>query len=440
MSVVVVGAALVVGGVILNASLHAGAVSSVKGAAPTQAHWIEDLAGSAALPGHLPPVPAPRLTLVQVLDANGRPIASSPQLEGVSYRVGKDTVNGKRIDPDHDGDPGPRGGPWYLESAPAVIDGRPATVVTFTSLADYERAVDTTAGALLIAFPILLVLVGVATWWLVGRALRPVERMRREVDAVTATSLESRVDEPPFVDEVSKLARTLNSMLERLQRARDRQRRFVSDASHELRTPVANMSAALDVAQRYPDQTDWSAVAADLANQSGRMARMVDDLLLLAQAEHGDAARPRVPVPLGELVRQEIDHLPSNHSTVVLVEPVPSEAVVEGDRHQLERILANLLENAARHASSRVEVGIHTDGAEVMLNVTDDGPGIPIGDRERIFEPFVRLDSHRARPGGGAGLGLAIVRDLLEDEGGRIMVADGPAGGAVFEVTLPRVR
>ena len=441
-SIVVVGAALVAGGLVLDATLRAGATRALRGSAAAQVGWLESLGSAGSLPKSLPPVDASRLTLVQVVDTDHRVIAASEQLAGMEVEIGEERgphedgegfVNSGRRD-----DRRSKGGPWFVESAPATVNGEAVTLVVYTSFADSERALEAIDGAVGVAVPLLLGLVAVASWVLVGRALRPVERMRQEVDAITAGSLSSRVVEPAVIDEVGRLAITLNSMLGRLQASADRQRRFIADASHELRTPVANVAAALDVARRYPDRADWLEVATDVAAQNQRMARLIDDLLVIARAEHADDSRSLRSVSVGQLVSDEIQQLGNDTRTMVhLIEPQPG-VELECNAHGLERIIANVLENAIRHAVTRVEVSIEHDADAVTITVVDDGPGVPVDERERIFEPWVRLDQHRARPGGGAGLGLAIVSDLVAAAGGTISVESGSLGGAAFVVRLPR--
>ena len=437
-SVVVVGIALAIGGFVLHASLHANAEQAVRGSAGVQAKWIESLAISGVLPNPLPPVDAARLTLVQVLDGRRHVIAASSQLAGEGDDGDARYETPGRIDSGPPSHAGLKGGPWFVESASADVHHEIVTVVVFTSLSDYEHALDSIDQFLAISLPMLLVLVAAATWFLVGRSLRPVDRMRREVDAISAGNLDSRVVEPSVSDEVGRLALTLNSMLERLQRSSDRQRRFIADASHELRTPVANVAAALDVARRYPDRTDWPEVASDLTAQNQRMARLVDDLLVIARTGQPGVAPQLGAVDLSQLVRDEVRHLGAEAQHLIhLTEPFP-DRTIEANAQQLERIIANLLENAARHANNRVDVSIEDDADAIRVTVADDGPGIPVDQRDRVFEPFVRLDEHRARHGGGAGLGLAIVHDLVTAAGGTITLTGGQHGGAVFTVHLPR--
>lgn len=440
-AVIVVAGALAGGGWVINSSLERGAERSVRGTAAPQARWVESLAADAPLPSTLPAIDAARVTLVQVIDRQGRVVASSEQLTRLDdERDGEpgeeDEGDLARLDDGHRGRLHLRGGPWFEESAMATIDGTAYTVVVLTSLADYERALDSVDHVFVVAFPVLVLLVAAATWLLVGRSLRPVERMRREVEAITEGKLDSRVVEPGSIDEIGRLATTLNSMLGRLQASSDRQRRFVADASHELRTPVANIGAALEVAAKYPDRVDWPEVGADIAEQNRRTASLIEDLLLSAQISHTTSPRDVGPVDVADVVRREVAALGEVAPDIVVDDPPPG-LLVDADERRLGRLVANLLANAVRHADSRVVVGIDVDGTDLVLSVSDDGPGIPVEERERVFEPFVRLDTHRARSDGGAGLGLAIVRDLVTEIGGSVAIVDRDGGGASFLIRLP---
>jgi signal transduction histidine kinase len=251
-----------------------------------------------------------------------------------------------------------------------------------------------------------------------------------------------RVPEPPTGDEVARLARTLNEMLDRLGEADERQRRFVADASHELRTPLANIRTAMEVANRHPGRANWPAVAADVLVQDGRMERLVSDLLVLARSDAGHVTPRRKDCDLADIVRAELDRtLPPG---VRLEAGALTPSMVSGDPDQLARIVANLVDNALRHAASRVAVSLTPAGRWVELTVRDDGPGIPPADRQRVFERFVRLDQHRSRAegrstegrgAGGAGLGLAIVAELTAAHGGSVRIGGAP--GAVLTVRLP---
>ncbi|MDP4504295.1 HAMP domain-containing histidine kinase [Nonomuraea sp. NBC_00507] len=288
-----------------------------------------------------------------------------------------------------------------------------------------------------IVFTEIAVLVGLAGWatWLVtGRALRPVATMRAELDAVHAGDLSSRVTEPHGADEVVELAKSVNSTLARLERSAEQQRQFASDASHELRTPIAGLRAQLESAQLYPDDTDIDLLVRSALRDTDRLEAIITDLLLLARiGSRVDAAKERVD--LAELVRQEL----SIRSDKIPVRAHLAEGVrVDGVRLQLARVLTNLLDNAQRHAEHYVKVTVSREDCMAVLSVENDGVEIPQQDRERIFERFTRLDAARSRDAGGTGLGLAIARDVAMAHRGQITVEDC-RGGARFVLRLPAV-
>ncbi len=305
-------------------------------------------------------------------------------------------------------------------------------VVVVTSLEQYDHSVAYVRQLLEAGTPMLLAVVGIITWLVVGRALRPIEAMRREVDEVVTVRSAHRVIEPSHDDEVGRLARTLNSMLDRISASTERERRFVSDASHELRSPIANIRTELEVALHHPDAADWRQVAGEVLNQNDRMERLVSGLLLLARSDEGSLPAAAEPVDLAEVVRSVVPA--ADDAPRVRVDarsaPVAIPAVY------LERMVANLVDNARRFAATTVTVSVRPVGGEAVLRVRDDGPGVPEAGRDRIFERFVRLDEARDRGEGGFGLGLAIVADLSRFYGGRIEVlSTGP--GAEFVLHLP---
>jgi signal transduction histidine kinase len=235
-------------------------------------------------------------------------------------------------------------------------------------------------------------------------------------------------------DEIDQLAVTMNRMLDRLERATDRQRQFVSDASHELRSPLASIRTQLEVAMAHPDRADWRAVAAGVLDEGTRMEALVADLLALARADEGAIAAREDRVDLGEIARSEAADRPG---PVTFEVRVVSTATVRGDAGALRRVVRNLLDNAGRHAATRVRVSVARSAEGTMLAVDDDGAGIRPEDRERVFERFTRLEEARTRDAGGTGLGLAVVREVVRAHRGTVRVADGELGGARFEVRLP---
>ncbi|MET7296069.1 HAMP domain-containing sensor histidine kinase [Streptomyces griseoloalbus] len=300
------------------------------------------------------------------------------------------------------------------------------TVHAGAPLAAEHSAVSTSLTVMLIGLPMLLGVVAGVTWLVTGRALRPVEGIRREMAAITASEdLARRVPEPATHDEIARLARTTNETLAALETSVERQRRFVADASHELRSPIASLRTQLEVAAAHPELLDLDGAVEDTV----RLQHLAADLLLLARLDAGE--RPAgTPVDLAALAREV-----ATGRTGVTVDAEPAE--VTGSRGQLGRVLANLLDNARRHARERVTVTVRREGTWAVLGVADDGDGVAEADRERIFERFVRLDAARSRDDGGAGLGLAIARDVAVRHGGTLTAGAAPAGGALFELRLP---
>jgi signal transduction histidine kinase len=279
------------------------------------------------------------------------------------------------------------------------------------------------------------VVVALATWFAVGRALAPVEAIRREVDKISAAQLNRRVPQPKAHDEIGRLAATMNRMLERLEGARNSQRRFVSDASHELRSPITTIRQHAEVTLAHPDRMTAQELADVVLAEQQRMQSLVEDLLLLARAdEHVPLSRE--PVDLDDLAFEEGHRLRSTTSKRVDTSGV-GVARVQGDADALRRVVRNLGENAARHASSRADIALADLGHDVVLTVDDDGPGIPESERERVLQRFVRLDEARSRDDGGSGLGLSIVDEVVRAHGGSMSITQSPLGGARIQVTLP---
>ncbi|WP_432010700.1 sensor histidine kinase [Streptomyces cucumeris] len=285
----------------------------------------------------------------------------------------------------------------------------------------------------------LVLFVAGLTWLLVGRALRPVAAIRREVTEITERDLHRRVPVPAARDEIARLARTMNATLDRLHQAMTRQRRFVADASHELRSPIAAVRTQLELAMARPHRTDWPSAVHKALQDTERLQAVASDLLLLARLDAQDAP-PRSPVDLRALAAEEA----RRHPGTVALTPAgdgtgpAADPVVHGSRVQLSRLLTNLTDNARRHTRASVRLTVVPYEDAVELTVDDDGPGIPEADRDRVFERFTRLDHARARQDGGTGLGLAIAHDIAHAHGGTLTVLTSPEGGARLRLRLPR--
>ena len=398
---------------------------------------------------------------VQVVGEDGRVRAVSEDLEAI-HGTGSSEVRpggsgrGRGDDDDRgddrDDDPG-RGevsdGDPAFTTGGATVDGRTAgyrvaavevttprdetvTVYAGADLAAARDAVGTVTRAMLAGLPLLLAVVAGVTWLVTRRALRPVEAVRAELAEITASGdLARRVPVPESRDEIAGLAATTNETLAALEESVARQRGFVADASHELRSPIASLRTQLEVAAAHPGLLDVDGLVADVV----RLQHLAADLLLLARIDAGDRP-PARPVPLGRLVRDELERR-AGAGRVAVRASIEGDPRVMGVPGRLSRVVGNLLDNAERHADAAVELSLREEAGTAVLRVADDWPGVPAADRERIFERFVRLDDARSRDEGGAGLGLAIARDLARAHGGSIAVGDAPGGGAVFEVRLP---
>jgi signal transduction histidine kinase len=282
--------------------------------------------------------------------------------------------------------------------------------------------------------PAAALLVGGVAWFAVRRSLRAVGGIRAEVDGVRAGDLGRRVPVPDSGDEITELAVTMNEMLARLDRSMRRQSQFTADASHELRTPLASLRTQLEVQLAHPDRLDWRRSCENAVLDVTRMEVLAADLLLLSKLD-ADQPAGSEPVALADLVTAHVAAR-VRHDVEVRTE-IEAMPVVRGHAGRLERVLRNLVDNAERHAKSRVTITLTASGGESVLTVEDDGPGIPAEQRERVFDRFVRLDEDRAREDdGGSGLGLAIAAEIARTHGGSLRLADGTSG-ARLELRLP---
>jgi signal transduction histidine kinase len=425
------------GGVVLVAVLGYALQRGVDTDALSTARGVAALVDAGALPQ---PVPVSGGQIVQVVDAQGRVRSASigadrlipllPPAELAQARNGRrTTLDGSRVGVT---------GPLRVVAERAGPAADPQTVIVARPISTVRESVVVVRTVLLIAYPLLIAVLALLARRVVGVALRPVEQLRAGAAAITAGTLDEaatrrsaaegarpapglagdRLPVPDSQDEIHRLAVTLNDMLDRLSAARARQRAFVADAAHELRSPLANMRTELEVAQRIGDPPNVDDLLLDL----DRLTRLVDDLLLLARSDEGRVLACTELIDVGALLQETAEHYAAVRVPVTVVGDAAGWA--SGDLMALRHVLTNLVDNAVRHASSRVTL-IGTPGG---FAVVDDGPGIAPTDRERVFERFTRLDDARARDAGGAGLGLAIVRELVRRHGGTVTLADAKPG------------
>lgn len=324
--------------------------------------------------------------------------------------------------------------PYVFAVAGADNDGDHYRVIVATSVEAQRDSVRSVLVYFALGLPVVLVLVGLATWLLVGRALAPVDQIREKVESIGANRLDQRVPVSGAGDEIARLAVTMNQLLTRLEISQQEQRQFVGDASHELRSPLATVMAALELAAD-DDGVSWNELQPLVQTEAERMQRLVSDLLMLARADERGLDVAIDDVDLDDIVSAEA--LRVRHAGTVAVVADVALVRIEGDLNALSQAVRNLVDNAVRAAHSRIDLGLHQNGDTVMIHVDDDGDGIAPEDRQRIFGRFVRLDESRERSGGGSGLGLAIVERIVRAHGGRVAVVESPLGGARFELRLP---
>ncbi len=326
------------------------------------------------------------------------------------------------------------GEPDYRVMIRPVGDGM--EIVVGTPLDDVQDSVTTLIRALLIATPAASLVLALLVWLLVGRVLRPVERIRQQVAAIGGESLDRRVPVPVSRDEIARLAETMNGMLARLEGSSERQRRFVADASHELRGPLTRIRTELEVDLAHPESADLIATHRSILDDTEGLENLVDDLLTLARSDDGRVVTRRDPVDLDDIVLGEVGRLAPEARAGVDVSGV-SGAQVLGDRAQLARVVRNLLDNALRHGRPPVRITLREEpGEAAVLRVSDQGDGIPPELHAEVFERFARVDEARSATR-STGLGLAIARDLVLAHGGTITIDPSDSPGTCVEVRFP---
>jgi signal transduction histidine kinase len=418
---------LVAGAVVVTLALQQALVGTLDDSARQRAQDVATLVDTGNLPGTVPA--AGGTVLVQVIDDRGRVRAATPGGDALvpllsgraltDVRAGEvRTVPGSRI--------GVSDSLRVVATTAGPASGR-RTILVAVSGSEATRSVHVVRLVLLVGVPLLVAGFAVACWFLVGAALQPVAALRRGAGAITETGTGARLPVPPTRDEVARLAETLNDMLDRLAAGGARQRAFVADAAHELRSPLASIRTQLEVAQAHPEVAPWSDTADGVLVDVARLSQLVDDLLLLARLDDDRAAPPRSgPVDLRAVAAAAVAR-PGRRLPVSL-DCGAGAVVVRAGEDAVVRILDNLLSNADRHAAAAVSVSVCAADGMGTVTVADDGPGIPATERARVFERFTRLDEARTQVAGGSGLGLAIVRQLAQSYGGSVELLDAEPG------------
>lgn len=430
---VIIAVGMVIAAGLLVWRLHSSLVANLDASITTSAQTVAVSAKDNRLPRVLPES-GDRTPSVQVIAASGRILTESTNLDRPGVRL-FENLQGKPGDPRiysvdeaSDGE-----GPYRVAVVQATGPDGPATVYAALSTNDIRQSTKELIATLSVGVPGLVLALALVGWFLVGRALRPVEAIRRQAAAISGTDLHRRLDPPLADDELGRLTHTFNDLLTRIETSADRQRQFVADAAHELRSPIAALRTQLEVSLLHPDAPTNADQSIGMLTDTERLSRLVDDLLALARLDANPPAQ-RHPIDLDDLVLAEArrirDRGPRLDVTAV------SAARVLGEKSALDRVARNLLDNAARHAATSIAVHLTSSDGLVTFIVRDDGPGIPDADRERAFDRFIRLDDARSSDQGGSGLGLAIVRDVVHSYGGKVTIGDNNPG-AVFTVTLP---
>ncbi|WP_395154222.1 ATP-binding protein [Ilumatobacter sp.] len=428
-----VGIVLAVGAAILTMTLQSRLDDAATTAAELRARDVAALAEGGGLPPTLA-LPGEESAYVQVVDASSLVIASTSNIEGE-----------EAISPYRPPESSPQTDTVVVAPLPDLGEMRVATLTVSTSTGSVTvyageslSGVRSTTAAvvllLVIGVPLLTLLVGALAWWVVGRTLRPVREITSTMSEITASDLHRRVPVGTVTDEIAELATTVNATLMRLDTAVAKQRRFVADASHELRSPLAALRADLEISVTHPAQSNWVNVADNLLGDVERLQILTEDLLLLA---HLDAEQPPAnPVDLAPLLQSARTTI-RRPDLVISLTGVGIPCLVQGDEAQLQRMLRNVVHNAELHAAGRIDLDLTITGPVARLTVSDDGPGIPVDMRPHVFERFVRLDEARTRNAGGTGLGLAIVADIVAAHRGTITIDDADLGGAAFVIEIP---
>ena len=431
----VLALALVVGAVAAANLLRRALASQAESQVINRVDEVQALINEGLISRVLAPT-AREIVQVQVLDSSGGVVAVTPGLAGTrrldviaAPPLGQQTtatVDGSRIGgvPEQD---------YRMVARTVQSVFGPWTIYAVTSLDSAQRAERYLRNSFLIGLPLIVALAAFVISRVVARALAPVDAMRAEVDRIEAADLSGRVHAGSTDDEIANLGLTLNRMLDRLEEASSRQQLFAAAASHELRSPLSTIRTELEVGLAYPDRAEWTKVAEDSLIEIARLEELTRDLRILTRSRSMQTSAA-VPIELSELVGAEIALRRPDRD--IRYQPLLSRARITADPDALVRVVRNLFDNSERHAASVVRVAVVSDQNGATLTVANDGPPIPFDDRERIFEPFMRLDEARSLDIGGSGLGLAIVRSIMSALGGSI-VAVAVEAGAEFRAWFP---
>ena len=432
---IIVALALMTGGALMLYMLHRHQDRTMYESTGSRSYEIARQIDEGGIGNIAPRLLAPTtgVDIIQVVNANGVVVFSSPDSdEDPIYPVSPGWWKTERFDVEVPG----RSGTYCGQVTGARWQGVDYNVITAVSKQPYLSGLRGTAVILAIEFPLIILIAGAAVYYFVGRALRPVTRITEQVEAITSSDLSRRVPVPTTDDQVTRLASTMNTMLERLEQSRDSQLQFVGDASHELRSPLTTLVGILDLADDTDSAVDVDTVRTILLPEALRMKTMVADLLLLARADERGIPLIVDEVDLDDIVGAEAQRLRSLGLATVVAEVTPIRVI--GDSEKLTRAVRNVTDNASHHANTTITLSMSEDveAGTATIEVADDGPGVPADARAKIFDRFYRHGNDRGRHSGGSGLGLPIAAEIARAHGGFIAVSDTPGGGATFSITI----
>lgn len=434
----VVALTLILSGFVLVALVHQ---SLIAGLDDTQMARAQNVAAQAAKGIHGRITSSPKQnSLVQVLDSTGKVIAATANIEGEDPVLGHAPAKRHPTTSILSDSPLDTGGEFRVLAQPVKLKDGPGWIYIANSLSQVDTATSSLTTLFAVGLPLVLFVVGFVVWRAVTQALRPVEQIRRRASAIGAEDLSQRLPVPSSRDEIARLTATMNQLLDRLETAASRQKQFIGDASHELRSPLTALRAQVEVAMAHPDESNSEHLLHVIRDQVARMTMLTEDLLFLAQSTETNPMTLAAPVDLDELVLAEVHRQREIGVLTVTLDAIAA-ARVPGSQRDLSRVLRNLTDNAREHAHTEIVLSLSTQNGVAEIIVVDDGEGVPAADRERLFDRFTRLDNARPRSstGAGFGLGLAIARQIVGNHHGSLTAHDRPDGkrGAMFLIRIP---